>query len=328
MHHFSNRSPAKARNSRAASIARTSLAISLIVVAALIPLRTKAQTKDPRAGLLVSTEWLGQHVNDPNLVLLHIGEKEEYDAGHIPGARYVRLDDIADSDHEKPGALMLQMPPADALRGRLARLGISDNSRIVVYYGNDWVTPATRVIFTLDYAGLGDRTSLLDGGMQRWKQQGRSVTTSLTAARKGTLSALRTRPLIVDADWVKANIGKPGIAVVDGRAAAFYDGVETGRGMHAPHRTGHIAGAKSIPYTEITSDNLTLKSPAELEAMFAKAGVKPGDTVVGYCHIGQQTTGVLFAARSLGHKVLLYDGSFEDWSAHAGYPVETSAASK
>jgi thiosulfate/3-mercaptopyruvate sulfurtransferase len=54
--------------------------------------------------------------------------------------------------------------------------------------------------------------------------------------------------------------------------------------------------------------------------------VKPGDTVVGYCHIGQQATGMLFAARSLGHKVLLYDGSFEDWSAHANYPVETGAA--
>ena len=95
--------------------------------------------------------------------------------------------------------------------------------------------------------------------------------------------------------------------------------------MNGPQRTGHIAGAKSVPFTEITDDNLKLKSVPELNALFAKAGVKPGDTVVGYCHIGQQATGMLFAARLTGHPVLLYDGSFEDWSAHTSYPVETKA---
>jgi len=304
-----------------------SLAIAclVIIVAALVPRPTRAQKADPRAGLLVTTEWLGQHLRDPDLVLLHVGQRKEYDEAHIPGARFVTLDDIADSDHTTPGALMLQMPSPERLREKLAALGISNGSRVVVYYGNDWVTPSTRVVFTLDYAGLGGRTSLLDGGMQLWKEQKRPLTSEVSAARKGTLAALVTKPIIVDAEWVKSNIGKSGISVVDGRAAAFYDGVETGRGMQAPHRTGHIAGAKSIPYTEITDEKLKLKSPAELAAIFAKAGVKPGDTVVGYCHIGQQATGMLFAARSLGHKVLLYDGSFEDWSAHAGYPVETVA---
>jgi thiosulfate/3-mercaptopyruvate sulfurtransferase len=302
-----------------------SLAIAclVLIVAAFVPRLIRAQKADPRAGLLVTTEWLGQHLRDPNLVLLHVGLRKEYDEAHIPGARFVTLDDIADSDHTTPGALMLQMPSSERLREKLAGLGISNGSRVVVYYGNDWVTPSTRVIFTLDYAGLGDRASLLDGGMQLWKEQNRPLTTQVPAARKGSLAALVTKPIIVDAEWVKSNIGKPGISVVDGRAAAFYDGVETGRGMSAPHRTGHIAGAKSIPYTEITDEKLKLKPAAELAAIFAKAGVKPGDTVVGYCHIGQQATGMLFAARSLGYKVALYDGSFEDWSAHAGYPVET-----
>ena len=298
---------------------------SLIILAALVPKPGRAQKADPRADLLVTTEWLGQHLRDPNLVLLHIGDRREYNEGHIPGARYVSLDDAAESDHSTPGALMLQMPSPERLRAKLAGLGISNSSRVVVYYGNDWVTPATRVIFTLDYAGLGARTSLLDGGMVAWKKEKRPLTSEVPVARKGSLVPLVTKPVIVDGAWVKSNIGKSGISVVDGRAAAFYDGVETGRGMHAPHRTGHIAGAKSIPYTEITDENLKLKSPAELAAIFAKAGVKPGDTIVGYCHIGQQATGVLFAARTLGYKVLLYDGSFEDWSARAGYPVETVA---
>lgn len=306
--------------------ALVSLALSTVVVSALIPARTEAQGSKPN--LLVTPDWLGQHLNDPNLVLLHVGSKSDYYAEHIPGARFVDLDDIADSDHEKPGALMLQVPSAESLRDRLANLGISDDSRVVVYYGTNWVTPATRVVFTLDLAGLGAKTSLLDGGMGLWKEQNHSVTKEIPQAKKGTLSALNVRPLVVDADWVKDNVGKPGISVVDGRASAFYDGVETGRGMHGPQRTGHIAGAKSIPYTEVTTDKVIFKTPQELEAIFAKAGVKPGDTVVGYCHIGQQATGMLFAARLLGHKVLLYDGSFEDWSAHTAYPVATGAANK
>jgi len=298
---------------------------SLIILAAFVPKPGRAQKADPRAGLLVTTEWLGQHLRDPNLVLLHVGDRDEYREAHIPGARYVSLDDAAESDHSTPGALMLEMPPPDRLRAKLAGLGISNSSRVVVYYGKEWVTPATRVVFTLDYAGLGDRTSLLDGGMVSWKKENRPLTSDIPPARKGSLAPLVTKPIMVDGAWVKSNIGKPGISVVDGRAAAFYDGVDTGRGMHAPHRTGHIAGAKSIPFTEITDANLKLKSPAALAAIFAKAGVKPGDTIVGYCHIGQQATGMLFAARTLGYRVLLYDGSFEDWSARAGYPVETVA---
>ena len=305
---------------------RAFLVACAVVVSVLLPVKSKGQGSDARSKILVSSGWLSQHLNDPNLVLLHVGERAEYDREHLPGARFVRLDDIADSDHEKPGALMLQVPSNESLREKLETLGISDNSRVVVYYGNDWVTPATRVVFTLDYAGLGDRSSLLDGGMQQWKREKRALTAAVAPAVKGTLSPLKTRPIVVDADWVKANVGKPGISVVDGRAAAFYDGVQAGGGHSGRHRSGHIAGAKSIPFTEITNDQLQLKSPAELSAIFAKAGVKPGDTVVGYCHIGQQATGMLFAARSLGSKVLLYDGSFEDWSARSSYPVETGMA--
>ena len=297
-----------------------------VVITALVPVKVRAQAADVRSKILVSTDWLASHLNDRNLVLLHVGEKSEYDKEHLPGARFVRLDDIADSDHEKPGALMLQVPSSESLRAKLAGLGISDDSRVVVYYGNDWVTPSTRVVFTLDYAGLGNQSSLLDGGMKKWKKENRALTAAVPDAKTGNLTALRINPIVVDADFVKSNVGKAGVSVVDGRAAAFYDGVQQGGGHAGRHRAGHIAGAKSVPYTEITNDQLILKSPAELAAIFAKAGVKPGDTVVGYCHIGQQATGMLFAARSLGYKVLLYDGSFEDWSARATYPVETGAA--
>ena len=275
----------------------------------------------PRQNLVVDAAWLKAHLADPDLVLLHVGDKKEYEAAHIPGARFVSQQDVSVSDHSGKG-LMLEMPPADDLRHRLEALGISDKSRVVVYYGKDWVSPSTRVMFTLDYAGLGDRSSLLDGGQDAWVRAGGAVTKDVTPAKIGALSPLKTRPIVVDAATVKSRLGTKGFAVVDGRDAAFYDGVQTGGGHGQQHRTGHISGARSIPFTSITDDRLLLKSEGELAALFANAGVKPDDTVIGYCHIGQQTTAMLFAARTLGHKVLLYDGSFEDWSRHTDYPVD------
>jgi thiosulfate/3-mercaptopyruvate sulfurtransferase len=279
----------------------------------------------PRDSLVVSTSWLAEHLRDPNLVVLHGGDKNLYDSRHIPGGRRVALADISVSDRSATG-LTLEMPQADDLRHRLEALGISDQSRVIVVFDQDWVSPATRVMFTLDYAGLGDRSSLLDGGLDAWIREKRAVTAEVPVAQAGTLSPLKTKPIVVDAAFVRANLATPGIAIVDGRAAALYDGVQTGGSKEQPHKTGHIAGAHSVPFTEIANDDNLLRSPQELEALFTKAGVKPGDTVVGYCHIGQQATAMLFAARTLGHKVLLYDGSFEDWSRHADAPVDNPSA--
>ena len=267
--------------------------------------------------LLVDAAWLAKHLRDRNLVLLHVGDRAQYDSAHIPGARFVRQQDVSVSSHDHDTGLMLELPSPDSLRAQLQALGISDDSRIVVYYGADWVSPATRIIFTLDHAGLGGRTSLLDGGMKAWIAAGNAVTKELTPAVTGRLSALRTRPLVVDASWVQAHVGKPGIAVVDARAASFYDGVEA-----TDRRKGHVPGARSFPFTEVANDDLKWYSRDELAARFAKAGVAPGDTVVGYCHIGQQATAMLFAARLAGHPVRLYDGSMQEWSRRADLPLE------
>jgi len=273
----------------------------------------------PREELVVSTASLAQHLNDPNLLLLHVGDKAEYDARHIPGARHVSVKDISQPPAE--GGLTLEMLPAEPLRERLQALGISDNSRVVVYYGKDWISPSTRVIFTLDYAGL-DRVSLLDGGMDAWMKDGHPVTDVVPETRVGTLKPLTLRATVVDAEFVRTHLNTGGFAVVDARDPSLYDGSKTGGSPQRPHKTGHIAGALSVPFSSIAGDDLRVKSADELAAAFAKAGVKPGDTVITYCHIGQQATATLFGARLVGHKVLLYDGSFEDWSRR-DYPVET-----
>jgi thiosulfate/3-mercaptopyruvate sulfurtransferase len=289
---------------------------------------SRAQTRGTSAHdpLIVPTSWLASHLHDANLVLLHVGDRAAFDLKHIPGARFVSLQDISVTD-QSPTGQILEMPSAEQLQHALSTLGISDNSRIVVYYGKDWVTPSTRVVYTLNYAGLGDHTSVLDGGMEAWARDGNQTTSTPTpAAVPGKLATLAIRPLVVDASYVRSHLGKPGFSVVDARASAFYDGVQTGNGRAGPHRTGHIAGAKSLPYSEITDDKLIFKPVDQLASLFAKAGVAPTDTVIGYCHIGQQATGMLFAARLTGHPVLLYDGSFDDWSRHADYPVENPSA--
>ena len=296
----------------------------------LLLLAVPALAASPRDSMIVTAPWLRAHLNDPNLVLLHVGDPmndKEYAAAHIPGAVQASMKDVSVSDHT-PKGLMLEMPPADELKADLEKLGISDNSRIIVYYGKDWVSPATRIIFTLDYAGLGDRTSLLDGGMPAWVAAGGETTNVVPAAKKGTLSPLKIKPIVVDADFVKSHLNAPGFAVVDGRDAVYYDGVETPSDHAGKQRTGHIAGAHSFPFTQLVNDKNYVRSADDLAALFAKAGVKPNDTVVGYCHIGQQATAMLFAARSLGHPVLLYDGSFQDWSRRESYPVENPSEKK
>jgi thiosulfate/3-mercaptopyruvate sulfurtransferase len=294
--------------------------VAASVLCAVLP-PAPAAAQPSRDALLVTPAWLAEHLRDPDLVLLHVGERGEYDRAHLPGARFVQMQDVSVGTRDPAQGKILEMPSPDTLRARLEALGITDRSRVVVYYGKDWISPSTRVVFTLDYAGLGARTSLLDGGMPAWQRAGHPVTAEAPArpAAAGRLSPLAVRPLVVDADWVKAHLQAPGFRVIDGRSASFYDGVGEG-GV----RKGHIAGAGSVPFNTVFDDSVRLKSPAELRALFAKAGVAPGDTVVGYCHIGQQATAMLFAARSLGHPVLLYDGSFTEWERRPELPVETA----
>jgi len=123
---------------------------------------------------------------------------------------------------------------------------------------------------------------------------------------------------------VQAHEHAAGFAIVDARNTEFSDGTKGGGQRGQQKKAGHIPGALSAPFDSFATGDGQLKSQAEIAAIFDKAGVKPGDTVVGYCHVGQQATAMLFAARTLGHNVLLYDGSFEDWNAR-DLPLEVPA---
>ena len=292
----------------------------LVIAAVVIATSSVARADEPQ--LLVTPAWLTAHLHDPDLVLLHVGDPDEFKREHIPGARSVMLDAISTSVHDGTG-LMLELPPPEVLRTRLEQLGISNSSRVVVYFTNDRVSPATRVVFTLDAAGLGDHTALLDGGMSAWTRAGGAVSSAAPPTTKGKLAPLVMKKLVVDAATVKASTAKSGIAVVDARDRAFYDGTEVGDSHGKKHKTGHIARAHSLPFNSLYDDHNALRPRDELVKLFAAAGIKPSDAIIGYCHIGQQATAMLFAARRLGYTVQLYDGSFEDWSLfHPDYPVD------
>lgn len=296
------------------------LSILLAFVFILLPSEARlqgcAQSPPAEAPLTVTAEWLAKNINDPKLVLLHVGQKAEYDAGHIPGAVFVPLQEL--SAPADPNGLALELPTVEQLKPALEKFGISNDSRVIVYFGKDWVSPTTRVYFTLDVFGLGGITSILDGGMPAWVAAGQTLSKDVPVKKPGLIKLDKNQKAIARADWVKANLGKDDVKVIDSRTAEFYDGSSAG---NMP-RAGHIKGAKSIPFTSFTDTNLKFKDDAAIRKMFADAGVKPYDTVVTYCHIGQQGTVDYFAAKKVGYKVALYDGSYQEWSRLADMPVE------
>lgn len=281
-------------------------------------------------GPLVSTTWVAERLQDPTLVLLHVGPAPAYATAHLPGARLVTAQMISvTGTGANGGTLNLQMPEPEALHTALQTLGISDTSQVVVYAATPQaMTTATRVMLTLQYAGLGDRASLMQGGMNAWLADGYATTDVVPEVTPGQLSPLSIAALIVDGDAVEALRKSAGVRVVDARASALYSGEQTGGGRDMSHKTGHIEGAVSVPFNSTYDPQGRFKTVEELQALFAAAGVQPGDTVVAYCHIGQQATATIFAARLAGFDVKLYDGSFEDWSRRPNAAVTNPAIKK
>ena len=266
--------------------------------------------------MTVNVDWLSQNIKDPKLVLLHIGQKPEYDAGHIPGARYIALTDIALAPEESD--LALQLPPAGRLKTAFEKFGISSDSRIVLYWGKDWVSPTTRVYFTLDYVGLAANASILEGGMPAWTAAGNTLSKDVVAVMPGTLKVEARDDIVAKADWINSNLTNNKVKVIDSRNPQFYTGADAG----GYQRAGRIKGAKNIPFDTIFDAKGNFLSREALQKKFADAGVEQYDTVVTYCHIGQQGTVDYFAAKMLGYKVKLYDGSFDEWSKLTQFPVE------
>jgi thiosulfate/3-mercaptopyruvate sulfurtransferase len=264
--------------------------------------------------MLVTTAWLAAHQSDPNLVVLAVGDKSEFDKAHIPGSLYLDYRDMS-----AKGGLTLELPPMPQLAETFGQLGVTGASRIVLYMTSAWTTQTARVYLTLDAMGLGAQTSILDGGLPVWQAESRGVTAEVRAAKPGKVTPCPQADVIASLDYVRDNLRRAGIDIVDARDAQYYSGASVSR-----NRAGHIAGAASIPYTSLVDETGRLKSAEALQRQFQAAGVKTGDRIVAYCHIGQQASLLYFVSRYLGYDVRLFDGSWEEWARHPELPAEMS----
>jgi thiosulfate/3-mercaptopyruvate sulfurtransferase len=279
--------------------------------------QAKAEPSAAREPMLVTVDWLGDHLNDPSLVLLQIGDKKDYDSGHIPGAQFLEYQSIS-TPHGQ--GLMLELLPVEQLVSVFERLGVSNRSHIILYFGTNWVTPTTRVYWTLDYLGLGDRTSILNGGLVAWQATHHAVSTEVKQPAKGSITPAVRKEIVADAPWVSSHLHQPAITIIDARTHEFYNGSQS----DGNPRSGHIPGATNLSYLDVVDqDNNKFKSPDALKDLFRGAGLKPGNLMVSYCHIGQRATVLYFTAKLLGYDAKMYDGSWEDWSHRKDLPIVT-----
>ncbi|HYW46980.1 MAG TPA: sulfurtransferase [Bryobacteraceae bacterium] len=269
--------------------------------------------------MVVPAAWLAEHLKDPNLVMLGIGQQSEYEGAHIPGSQFLSYPDIYLPKSQE--GLRVELPPMERLTGIFEKLGVSNGSRIVLYPLENWSSQTARVYLTLDAMGLGARASILDGGLPVWRSEGRPVTKDAPTVARGKLEPCPQTDVIAKLDFVRASMRKPGVDIVDARNPEYYTGAQVPAGQ----RAGHIPGSSNITFSTLLDEKGKLLPDEAIEAKFRDAGIQPGDCVVSYCHIGQQASLVYFVARYLGYDARMYDGSWDEWSAHAELPADTGA---
>ena len=273
---------------------------------------------------LVTTAWLEQQLGQPDLAVLDASlfmpaddrdPDAEFLAAHIPGARRFDIESL--SDHADPVPHML--PGASAFGPAMVALGVGRDDRIIVY-DNSPLRSATRSWFMLRHYGA-DRVAVLDGGFAKWRAEGRPLEAGPARPRQARFDAIERRAVVNKVMVVGGTCGP----ILDARGRGRFDGsVPDPRPGVA---SGHIPGARNLPYGDLYRADGTLKSEDELGAAFAAAGVDPQSAFVATCGSGVTATSLLFAARRLGGRdARLYDGSWSDYGADPATPKAGGSA--
>jgi len=262
------------------------------------------------SSVIVSTVWLQAEMEDPDLVLFHVGSEEVYDSIHIPGSLLLDpYDFVVSAD-----GLRNQLPERDSLRVLLNSLGVKENSSIVLYYESErQITRAARVFLTLDYAGYGDHTHLLNGGLDGWfEKEKASKSVSRRVSEKATEVRGDSR-VTISAEELNLHRWDPSYVIVDVRSAEEYYGQIDSTGLVGTR--GHIEGAYFMDYHLLLTDSnpQIIKEEEEVLKEFKKAGMDRGKTAVFYCGSGVRASLSYLVAKHLDFPALLYDGSIQEW---------------
>jgi len=253
---------------------------------------------------IVTADWLQQHLNDSAVRVIYVGDADAYKKAHIPGARVI--DHMATVQMGENGH---RLAANDVLARALAKAGAADGAHVVLYgdspMATGWVNSAFAVI------GHGDEVSWLDGGFPTWQKEQRPTDTKVPPDGTGTLTVRPVPDLFVDAAWVRGHLQTPTTKILDVRTKGEWDG-------------GHVPNATLILWQDLFADvkMQKFKSPDEIKALLAKAGVQPGQEVVTYCAIGMRASLMGWAARAVaGVPTRIYIGSWQDWSHNPANPV-------
>lgn len=276
---------------------------------------------DPRT--LVSTDWLGAHLRDPDLRVIDASwympaagrdARAEYAAGHIPGARFFDIDDIA--DHRS--ALPHMAPPTEKFISRLRAMGIGDGHQVVIYDGTG-VYSAPRVWWTFRLMGKTD-VAVLDGGLPKWRAEGREIEDMEPFIRDRHMTVQRQAGLVKDVTQVAAASKLGDWEIVDARSPGRFRGEESE--PRPGLRSGHIPGSKNVFFGDLLNPDGTMKEPAALRAAFEAAGVDLARPVISSCGSGITAAILDFALERIGHRAhALYDGSWAEWGMYGDLKV-------
>ncbi|HEY4125328.1 MAG TPA: 3-mercaptopyruvate sulfurtransferase [Rhizomicrobium sp.] len=277
------------------------------------------------AAPLVSTEWLAEHLNAPDVRVVDASwylpqagrdAKQDYESAHIPRAVFFDIDDLSDEKSHYPHMLA----PAPKFANRMRKLGLGDGNLIVVYDGAG-IYSAARAWWMLRAMGHED-VVVLDGGFPKWKAEHRPIEDMVPAPYPRHFTPRPNNALLRSFDQVKANIASKAEQVVDARGAARFNAQEPE--PRAGVRGGHIPGSANMPYTAFTNPDGTLKSASELAKIFKTQDIDPSKPVITTCGSGVTASIALLALAVLGaKKAALYDGSWSEWGSRADAPIET-----